>query len=90
MPLYSMTVGGAKQRPLLGDAVVYVTFEVTKPLLLPPFVFGSGMGKPGFYGIQTMNFQMNMAPTANRAWRSAVMGWGNRKVPKECDYRVLR
>ena len=51
------------------------TFEVTEPLLLLPFVFGSGMGKQGFYGIQTMNFQMNMASTANRAWRSAIMGW---------------
>ena len=66
--LYSLTGAGAKQTPLLGDAVVYVTFEVTEPLLLPPFVFGSGMGKQGFYGIQTMNFQMNMLPNANRAW----------------------
>ena len=32
------------------------------------------MGKQGFYGIQTMNFQMNMAATANHAWRSAIMG----------------
>jgi hypothetical protein len=51
---------------------VYAVFEVTEPLLLSPFVFGSGFGKQGFYGIQTMNFQMNIAPTANRAWRSAV------------------
>ena len=43
--------------------------------MMSPFVFGSGMGKQGFYGIQTMNFQMNMAATANRAWRSAIMGW---------------
>ena len=47
-------------------------FEVTEPLLLSPFVFGSGMGKQGFYGIQTMNFQMNMASSANRAWRCAI------------------
>jgi len=64
--------GATKRVPLVADTVVYVTFEVTEPLLLSPFVFGSGYGKQGFYGIQTMNFQMNMNPTANRAWRSAV------------------
>ena len=63
---------GAKRRPLLADTDVYVSFEVTEPLLMSPFVFGSGHGKQGFYGIQTMNFQMNMAPNANRAWRSAA------------------
>ena len=73
--LYSLTATGVKHTPLLADAVVYVTFEVTEPLLLPPFVFGSGMGKQGFYRIQTMNFQMNMLQNANRAWRSAIMGW---------------
>ena len=54
---------------------MYATFEVTEPLLISPFVFGSGMGKQGFYGIQTMNFQMNMTPNANRAWRSAIQNW---------------
>jgi len=42
---------------------------------MSPFVFGSGYGKQGFYGVQTMNFQMNIAPNANRAWRSAA--WDN-------------
>ena len=51
--------------PIVLDNEVYVTFQVTEPLLMSPFVFGSGYGKQGFYGIQTMNFQMNMAPTAN-------------------------
>ena len=51
----------------INDTEAWVQFEVTEPLLLSPFVFGSGMGKQGFYGIQTMNFQMNMAATANRA-----------------------
>ncbi|MFM7978063.1 MAG: phage major capsid domain-containing protein, partial [Candidatus Fonsibacter sp.] len=31
----------------------------------------SGHGKQGFYGIQSMNFQMVMNGNANRAWRSA-------------------
>ncbi len=63
---------GSKRVPAVTDTTVYVTFEVTEPLLLSPFVFGSGYGKQGFYGIQTMNFQMNISPNANRAWRSAV------------------
>jgi hypothetical protein len=50
------------------DNEVFVQFEMCEPLLLSPFVFGSGVGKQGFYGLQTMKFQMNMAPTANRAW----------------------
>jgi hypothetical protein len=58
--------------PDIGDDEVFVQFEVCEPLLLSPFVFGAGYGKQGFYGIQTMNFQMNMAPTANRAWRCAI------------------
>ena len=73
MELYSLD-GANKRNPILTDTEVYVTFEVTEPLLLSPFIFGSGAGKQGFYGIQTMNFQMNMAPNANRAWRSAIMG----------------
>ena len=52
---------------------VYVKFEVTEPLLLSPFIFGSGHGKQGFYGIQSMNFQMVMnGGNANRAWRSGT------------------
>ena len=47
--------------------------DVCEPTVLSPFIFGSGKGKQGFYGIQTMNFQMNMASTANRAWRSALV-----------------
>ena len=62
----------SKRIPLITDTVVYAQFEVTEPLLLSPFVFGSGFGKQGFYGIQTMNFNMNINPNAARAWRSAV------------------
>ncbi|MFM7981728.1 MAG: phage major capsid domain-containing protein, partial [Candidatus Fonsibacter sp.] len=50
---------------------MYVAFEVTEPLLLSPCIFGSGHEKQGFYGIQTMNFQMVMNGNANRAWRTA-------------------
>jgi hypothetical protein len=51
-----------KRKPKPSDTTVYVTFKVTEPLLISPFVFGAPFGKQGFYGIQTMNFQMNIAP----------------------------
>ncbi len=58
--------------PRITDTVVYAQFEVTEPLLLSPFVLGPGFGKQGFYGIQTINFNMNMNSNAARAWRSAI------------------
>jgi hypothetical protein len=71
--LYAKPGGDTTKRiPLLADTVVYAQFEVTEPLLLSPFVFGSGFGEQGFYSIQTMNFNMNMNSNAVRAWRSAV------------------
>jgi hypothetical protein len=71
--LYSVdSTTKANRIPLITDTVVYAQFEVTEPLLLSPFVFGSGFGKQGFYGIQTMNFNMNMNSNEARAWRSAV------------------
>ena len=70
--IYAINAADNAQRlPLITDTTVYVQFQVTEPLLLSPFVFGSGYGKQGFYGIQSMNFQFNMTPTANRAWRCA-------------------
>ena len=68
--------------PRISDTVVYAQFEVTEPLLLSPFVFGSGFGKQGFYGIQTMNFNMNINSNAARAWRSAVFN-GTKTVEVE-------
>jgi hypothetical protein len=64
--------------PAIGDQDVFVTFEVTEPLLLSPFIFGHLQGKQGFYGIQTMQFQFNIAPNANRAWRSASLAADNK------------
>ena len=78
--MYAIEAGN-KRKPLVADTEVYVVFEVTEPLLMSPFVFGSGYGKQGFYGIQTMNFQMNILPTANRAWRSAA--WYNNANPNK-------
>ncbi|MFM7989528.1 MAG: phage major capsid domain-containing protein, partial [Candidatus Fonsibacter sp.] len=45
---------GAPRVPQIDDTVVYVEFDVTEPLLISPFVVGSGYGKQGFYGIQAM------------------------------------
>ena len=66
--------GNTERSPLITDTDVYVRFEVTEPLLLSPFAFGSGYGKQGFYGIQAMNFQMVLIGNANRAWRCANFG----------------
>jgi hypothetical protein len=46
--IYSLSAAGAERAPTLTDTEVYVKFEVTEPLLLSPFVFGSGFGKQGF------------------------------------------
>ena len=72
-----------KRTVVLADTTVYVQFDVCEPIMLSPFIFGSGNGKQGFYGIQTMNFQMNMASTANRAWRCALVPDGNTGSSKE-------
>ena len=56
--------------PAVGDATVYVYVQITDPLLISPFIFGSTDNKAGFYGITNMNFQMHLAANANRAWRS--------------------
>ncbi|MFM7981773.1 MAG: phage major capsid domain-containing protein, partial [Candidatus Fonsibacter sp.] len=47
---------GVPRFPLITNTDIYVTFEVTEPLLLSPFIFDSGHGKQGFYGIQAMFF----------------------------------
>ncbi len=58
--MYAIDHSGAKLVPRITDRDVYVKFEVTEPLLLSPFIFGSGYGQQGFYGIQSMTFQMVM------------------------------
>ena len=61
----------AKQNGQTSDHEVYVQVDVCEPITLSLLIFGSGNGKQGFYRNQTMNFQMNMASTAHRAWRCA-------------------
>ena len=61
---------GHTTMPGVSDKTIYVDVQITEPLLMSPFIFGPPENKQGFYGITNMNFQMNMAPNANRAWRS--------------------
>ena len=72
--------GNTERSPLITDTDVYVRFEVTEPLLLSPFAFGSGYGKQGFYGIQAMNFQIVLTRNGNRAWRCAKFGNAEKTV----------
>ncbi|MFM7987095.1 MAG: phage major capsid domain-containing protein, partial [Candidatus Fonsibacter sp.] len=48
--IYSINGTSNKIVPGILDREVYVKIEVTEPLLLSPFIFGSGYGKQGFYG----------------------------------------
>jgi len=48
-----------------------ITFSVSEPLLLSPFMFGQPQNKAGFYNIQNMSFQMNIG-NLQRAWRHAL------------------
>ena len=81
----------APRTPLLTDTDVYAVFEVCEPLLLSPFVFGSGFGKQGFYGIQNMNFQMNInlqATELGDLLYSAVINpfrWSTSKIRNSCS-----
>ena len=61
---------------------MYAQFEVTEPLLLSPFAFGSGLRKQGFHGIQTKNFNVNIKSNADRTWRPAVLN-GTKAVEVE-------
>ena len=65
---------GGRDLLRVGDKVIFVKFKVIQPIKMSPFTFGTTEGNQGFYGIQALNFQMNMQSTANRAWRSACVG----------------
>ena len=78
--------GGNARVPLITGTNIYATFEVTEWLLLSPFIFGSGYGKQGCYRIQSMNFQMVMNGSANRAWRSERQITNVRKTATVVSY----
>jgi hypothetical protein len=61
------------------DNTVYVTFTVTEPLMLSPFIYAHcKSNNQGFYGIQNMNFIFNIGD-GNRVWRTAN-NWGQQVV----------
>jgi hypothetical protein len=54
---------------------VYISFSVSEPLLLSPFIYGNPKSNnQGFYGIQNMNFVFTMN-SGSRVWRSSN-NWG--------------
>ena len=57
--------------------VVYVRWQTTEKLLLPPFIFGdSHEMSTGLFGVQNFQVQMNMTPTPARAIRFAATAIG--------------
>lgn len=57
------------------DELVYVTFTVTEPLMISPFIYSHCKSNAqAFYGIQNMNFIFNIGD-ASRVWRTAN-NWG--------------
>lgn len=51
---------------------VVIKFSVVEPLLISPFIFADPKANnQGCYGIQNLNFVMNLASNAHRAFRSA-------------------
>ena len=53
-----------------------ITYTVTEPLLLSPWIFGNPVENTAFYGIQNLNFQFNIGST-NRVWSSANSWFSN-------------
>ena len=50
---------------------IFCSARFVEPLLISPFLFGDSKSSPqGFYGIQNMNFQFNVA-NLNRFWSSS-------------------
>jgi len=63
-------VGGGAMGVAAGPKTALVTFTVTEPLFLSPFLFGNASSnQQGLYGIQNMSFMLNMDATARRVWR---------------------
>ncbi len=80
--IYALDGASATSVPQVGGKVVFAEFDVAEPLLLSPFVFGSGYGKPGFYGIQSMTFQMVISGNASRAGQCATFFQANEATLK--------
>ena len=76
-----------------GDGVAqrtaYIQFTVSEPLLLSPFIFGNPQSNnQGFYGIQNMNFVMNIGD-ASRVWRHGSSWAVNASVYSFTNSRLI-
>ena len=66
---------GSVVAPLATDTDIYITFTVTEPLLLSPFIWGCPKSNnAGIYGLQNLNFVFTMN-SGSRVWRSSNV-WG--------------
>ena len=59
--------------PAVDSSIVYIDVQITEPLLMSPFIFGSPKSKQGFYGITKLSLQMSLAANTNRAWSSVKL-----------------
>ena len=66
--------GGVPVTVLLQQVyTVYIRWQSTEKLLLPPFIFGDSHElSTGLFGVQNFQVQMNMTPTPSRAIRFAA------------------
>ena len=66
--------GGVPVTVLLQTSyTVYLRWQTTEKLLLPPFIFGDSHElSTGLFGVQNFQVQMNMTPTPSRAIRYAA------------------
>ena len=56
---------------------VYIRWQSTEKLLLPPFIFGDAFElSTGLFGVQNFQVQMNLTPTPSRALRVAQQYYG--------------
>lgn len=68
---YSTLVNNTVYTGPAGNVTLYVTVQVTEPFMLSPFIFAhEKQNSQGFYGVQNLNFRMNINPNS-RIWRQA-------------------
>lgn len=68
---YSTTTNDTVYRGTGGNVSLWVTARFVEPFMMSPFIFAhEKQNSQGFYGIQNLNFKMNMNPNA-RIWRQA-------------------
>ena len=65
--------GSVYNGPNQGTAKVKISVSVIEPFMMSPFIFSHDkVNSQAMYGVQNLNFKMNMNPSA-RIWRQAVL-----------------